>query len=241
MGDIKPYEDDSEKKEQIARMFDNIAGKYDFVNRLLSLGIDKIWRRKAIHLLQKDNPAKVLDVATGTARVAIELSAELPNAKIIGVDISNKMLSIGREKIKEKKLVNRIELQFGDSEDLQFEDNEFDAVTVAFGVRNFENLAKGLEEMHRVLKPGGKMVILEFSKPVVFPLKQLFKVYFKYVLPGIGKVMSNDRRAYKYLYESVQAFPDYDRFLSVLNDLGYKKSKYIIMTGGICCIYTAEK
>lgn len=241
MAEIKPYEDGTGKKEQVAKMFDNIAWKYDFLNRLLSLGIDRRWRKRAIRLIEKENPLTILDVATGTADVAIEIAAKLPKAKITGVDISNKMLDIGRKKIENKKLLDHIELLYGDSEDLGFEDATFDAITVAFGVRNFENLSKGLEEMHRVLKPGGKIVILEFSRPRIFPLKQLFNLYFKHILPSIGKLTSKDPKAYKYLYESVQAFPDYDRFLSVLNNIGYKKSKYIIMTGGICSIYTAEK
>jgi len=241
MAEIKPYEDGTGKKEQVAKMFDNIAWKYDFLNRLLSLGIDKRWRKKAIQLLKHDQPTEILDVATGTADVAIEIAGKLPESKITGIDISNKMLEMGRKKIEKKNLSKNIKLLYGDSEDMGFEDDQFDAITVAFGVRNFENLAKGLEEMYRVLKPGGKVVILEFSKPRVFPLKQLFNLYFKYILPTIGKLTSKDPKAYKYLYESVQAFPDYDRFLSVLNNIGYKKSKYIIMTAGICCIYTAEK
>ncbi len=241
MEEVKPYDREEGKKKQVANMFDNIAWKYDFLNRLLSLGIDKRWRKKAISTLENGSPARVLDVATGTADLSIELARRLPESQITGVDISEKMLDIGRKKVVKKKLDQRIELLYGDSEALEFPDNHFDAVTAAFGVRNFENLEAGLQEMNRVLKPGGQLVVLEFSRPRIFPLKQLFNLYFRYILPTVGRLTSKDPRAYKYLYESVQAFPDYDRFLSVLKKLGYKKCEYIILTAGICCIYKAIK
>nr|MBS0037785.1 bifunctional demethylmenaquinone methyltransferase/2-methoxy-6-polyprenyl-1,4-benzoquinol methylase UbiE [Saprospiraceae bacterium] len=241
MEEIKPYREEGGKKQQVAKMFDNIAWKYDLLNRLLSLGIDRRWRKKAISLLDHDRPGLVLDAATGTADVAIEIAERMPDAKVIGVDISTKMLEIGKSKIAKKNLEKNIELAYGDSESLDYPDNHFDAVTVAFGVRNFENLEKGLREIYRVVKPGGTTVILEFSKPRRFPLKQSFNLYFKHILPTIGKLTSKDPRAYKYLYESVQAFPDYERFLSVLREVGYKKSEYIILTAGICCIYKAQK
>ncbi len=241
MEEVKPYDREEDKKKQVANMFDNIAWKYDFLNRLLSLGIDKRWRKKAISTLENGSPARVLDVATGTADLSIELARRLPESQITGVDISEKMLDIGRKKVVKKKLDQRIELLYGDSEALEFPDHHFDAVTAAFGVRNFENLEAGLQEMNRVLKPGGQLVVLEFSRPRIFPLKQLFNLYFRYILPTVGRLTSKDPRAYKYLYESVQAFPDYDRFLSVLKKLGYKKCEYIILTAGICCIYKAIK
>lgn len=241
MEEVKPYGEDGAKKKQVAKMFDNIAWKYDFLNRFLSLGIDRIWRKKAINVLKESEPGLVLDVATGTADVAIEVGRNLPEAKIIGVDISTEMLHIGQKKISKMKMADQISLAYGDSEDLGYEDNYFDAVTVAFGVRNFENLEKGLAEIHRVVKKGGKVVILEFSKPRVFPLKQLFNLYFRYILPTIGKITSKDPKAYKYLYESVQVFPDYERFVSVLKKTGFQNSNYKILSAGICCIYVAEK
>ncbi|TVR77667.1 MAG: bifunctional demethylmenaquinone methyltransferase/2-methoxy-6-polyprenyl-1,4-benzoquinol methylase UbiE [Saprospirales bacterium] len=241
MAHIKPYEEEGSKKEQVARMFDNIAWKYDFLNRFLSLGIDKRWRKKAIRRLNSHQPEYILDVATGTGDVAIEIARQFPNAEIKGVDISQKMLDIGNKKLEKRGLLDKIELVFGDSENLSFSDHTFDAVTVAFGVRNFENLEKGLKEIYRVLKPGGRVVILEFSRPRMFPLKQIFNTYFKYILPTIGRLTSRDPKAYKYLYESVQVFPDYDRFTSVLMKCGYTNSEYKILTTGICCIYEGEK
>ncbi|MCP3929932.1 MAG: bifunctional demethylmenaquinone methyltransferase/2-methoxy-6-polyprenyl-1,4-benzoquinol methylase UbiE [Bacteroidetes bacterium] len=239
---VTPYKYDTQtKKGQVSKMFDNIAPSYDLLNRLLSLGIDTVWRKKAIRLLKPQQPKFILDVATGTGDVALELVNQLNPDKVIGVDISSQMLDIGKEKVKKKNLDNTIQLQLGDSENLAFEDNTFDAVTVAFGVRNFEHLEKGLEEMRRVLKKGGKLVVLEFSKPRLFPFKQVFQLYFKYILPLIGKITSNDPKAYKYLFESVQAFPEGDQFLSILNKTGYKLTLCIPLTLGICSIYIGEK
>ncbi len=241
--EIKPYQDDtSGKKSQVSKMFNNIAPYYDFLNRLLSLGIDTIWRKKAIRQLQGDPiPQVILDVATGTADLALEINKQLHPHSITGVDIANDMLEIGRKKIAKQHLSEVIRLQLGDSEQLAFEDNHFDAITVAFGVRNFENLSKGLEEMRRVLKPGGKMVVLEFSKPRIFPFKQLYHFYFKNILPFIGKFTSKDPKAYQYLYESVQSFPDGDRFTEILKNIGFKSNKCIPLSLGICSIYVAEK
>lgn len=238
---VKPYNEGESKKAQVSRMFNRIAPYYDFLNRLLSLGIDTIWRKKAIDQL-KGLPNKIiLDVATGTADVALETAKRLQPEKIIGIDISNEMLEIGRKKISKKGLETTIELQEGDSENLPFADNTFDAITVAFGVRNFENLEKGLGEMYRVLKSGGRLVVLEFSKPTVFPIKQIFNGYFRYILPQIGRLSSKDPRAYRYLYESVQSFPDGDDFLNILHKTGYKSNKCIPLTLGICSIYVGEK
>lgn len=222
-------------------MFDRIAPYYDFLNRLLSLGIDTIWRKQAINLLRPDQPQRILDVATGTADVAIEAARRLAPEEIIGVDISVEMLEVGRKKVQRKGLGKIITLREGDSENLPFPDNTFDALTVAFGVRNFEDLEQGLREMQRVLKPGGKVVILEFSKPTIFPFRQLYHFYFKNILPFIGRFTSKDPKAYRYLYESVQAFPDGDQFLNILTQTGYKSNRCIPLTLGICSIYLGEK
>ena len=238
---VVPYKDKQEgKKEQVADMFNNISKKYDLLNHVLSLGIDITWRKKAIKMLKEDQPKLILDIATGTGDFAIEALALNPD-KVIGVDISEGMLAEGRKKLKKRKLDDRIELQLGDSEKLLFEENKFDAVIVSFGVRNFETLEKGLSDMYRVLKPGGKTVIVEFSKPKKFPMKQAYNVYFKYILPQIGKVVSKDNAAYTYLPESVQAFPDGNDFLRILEKVGFKKTTCKLLTFGISSIYIGEK
>ncbi|MDN3689005.1 bifunctional demethylmenaquinone methyltransferase/2-methoxy-6-polyprenyl-1,4-benzoquinol methylase UbiE [Cyclobacterium jeungdonense] len=238
---VVPYKDKKEgKKQQVASMFDNISKKYDLLNHLLSLGIDIIWRKKAIKMLQKDQPKLILDIATGTGDFAIEALALKPE-KVIGVDISEGMLQEGRKKMKQKKLEHLIELQLGDSEKLLFQENKFDAVIVSFGVRNFENLEKGLADMYRVLKPGGKTVILEFSKPKKFPMKQGYSFYFKYILPQIGRMISKDHSAYTYLPESVKAFPDGRDFLGILEKVGFKQTQCKTLTFGISSIYTGIK
>ena len=238
---VKPYnEEELSKKEQVARMFDNISPKYDLLNHLLSFGIDIQWRKKAIKLLKATQPKTILDVATGTADFAIQ-SLSLKPDKVSGVDISEGMLLIGKEKIKKKKLDHIIILEKGDSENLRFEDNNFDAVIVAFGVRNFENLEIGLANMFRVLKKEGKVIILEFSKPTSFPFKQMYNFYFKSILPIIGNVISKDDSAYTYLPESVLAFPQGSKFLEILNKTGFKTTECIPLTFGICSIYTGIK
>lgn len=221
-------------------MFDSISGNYDFLNHFLSAGIDIRWRRKAIKLLAEGNPKLILDVATGTGDFAVEALSLHPD-KVIGVDISEGMLDVGRKKMKDRGFDPKIELMSGDSENLPFEENKFDAVIVAFGVRNFENLEKGLAEMRRVLKPGGRMVVLEFSKPKMFPVKQLYNFYFRFILPKIGKLVSRDPAAYTYLPESVQAFPDGDNFISILNQLGFKNTTCKPLTLGISSLYTGIK
>ncbi len=242
MSQVKPYTAEGSKTAQVGKMFDNIAPYYDFLNRFLSLGIDTIWRKKAIDQLATLQPRTVLDVATGTADVAIEISKRLKSVeKIVGFDLSHEMLEIGKTKVKDRNLGALIELKQGDSENLPFADASFDAVTVSFGVRNFENLEKGISEMQRVLKPGGKLVVLEFSRPTIFPFKQLFNTYFKYVLPQIGRLTSKDPRAYSYLYESVQAFPDGENFLSILSKNGFKSNEWKPLTLGICSIYCGTK
>jgi demethylmenaquinone methyltransferase/2-methoxy-6-polyprenyl-1,4-benzoquinol methylase len=238
---VVPYKDkDSGKKEQVAEMFNNISGNYDFLNHFLSLGIDILWRKKAISLLKKDKPSQILDIATGTGDFAFE-ALKLNPEKIIGVDISSGMLEVGKQKVIKRNLENKIELILGDSEGLPFEDNKFDAVIVSFGVRNFENLEKGLKDMHRVLKPGGKTVILEFSKPTIFPMKQLYQFYFRWILPKIGRLISKDRAAYTYLPDSVQAFPDGKNFLNVLEKIGFTNTTCKPLTFGISSIYTGIK
>jgi demethylmenaquinone methyltransferase / 2-methoxy-6-polyprenyl-1,4-benzoquinol methylase len=238
---VVPYkEGDKTKKEQVAHMFDNISQRYDLLNHTLSLGIDILWRKKAIKLLKPYSPQSMLDIATGTGDFAVEAAKLKPN-KIVGVDISEGMLVVGREKINQKGLTDLIELNYGDSENLGFEDNKFDAVTVAFGVRNFENLKKGLSEMFRVTKEGGHVVIIEFSKPGKFPVKQLYNFYFNTILPKIGKLVSKDNAAYQYLPESVAAFPDGTTFLEILNEVGYNEAKCIPLTFGISSIYWARK
>lgn len=222
-------------------MFDNIAPRYDFLNRLLSLGIDQAWRRKAIRQLPTGADSQLLDVATGTADLAIEMIRQGKAGKVIGVDIANEMLDIGRVKLKKKQLDGRITLEYGDSENLPFDSNTFDGMAVAFGVRNYENLHKGLVEMNRVLKEGATLVVLEFSKPRAFPFKQIYNGYFQYMLPVIGKITSKDPRAYRYLYESVQAFPEREQFLVELEQAGFDTGRFISLTLGICCIYVAKK
>ncbi len=238
---VLPYKDNSDaKKKQVAEMFDSISGKYDFLNHFLSLGIDIRWRKKAIKMLSDLQPKQILDIATGTGDFAIE-SLKLNPEKVIGVDISEGMLNVGREKMKKKGYSDIIDMQSGDSENLHFDDNKFDAVIVAFGVRNFENLEKGLSEMNRVLRPGGRAIILEFSKPTVFPFKQLYNFYFRWILPKIGKVVSKDNAAYTYLPESVNEFPFGDDFLRILEKTGYKNTKCKPLTLGISSIYVGEK
>ena len=226
---------------EVEHMFDTIAPKYDLLNRVLSLGIDISWRKRALGYLKPLQPGNLLDVATGTADVAIMAAKMLKPASIIGIDIANQMLEYGRKKIDREGLNPIITLETGDSENLHFAEASFDSVTVAFGVRNFENLEKGLAEMLRVLRSGGKVVILEFSRPHLFPFKQLYNTYFKYVLPLIGRLTSRDMRAYTYLFESVQAFPEGDQFLQILSRIGYQNPICERLTLGICTIYVATK
>lgn len=228
------------KKEQVADMFNNIAGKYDFLNHFLSLGIDKGWRKKAIAEIAKVKPQTILDVATGTADLAIAASKLRPE-KITGVDIANQMLEVGRKKIADIGLSNIITLQNGDSESMPFADNSFDAVTCAYGVRNFEHLEAGLKEMNRVMRTGGKLAILEFSHPKQFPVKQLYKFYFKYILPALGKIVSKHSSAYTYLPESVMAFPEGKVFCETLQRCGFADATARPLTFGITTLYTATK
>jgi demethylmenaquinone methyltransferase / 2-methoxy-6-polyprenyl-1,4-benzoquinol methylase len=237
--EIKPYEKESSKRQQIEEMFDSISHRYDFLNHFLSFGIDKSWRNKAIAELKSIQPKKILDVASGTGDLAITALSLNPD-EVIGVDISEKMLEIGRQKLADRK-IDHIKLIKGDSAELTFNDESFDAVTVGFGVRNFENLEQGLNEMFRVLKSGGKLVILEFSKPTSFPIKQLFNFYSKYLLPLWGKLFSGSSEAYTYLPESVKHFPEGNDLAIILKECGYKEVKITRLTFGICTVYAANK
>ena len=225
----------------IATMFDRISPKYDALNHLLSLNIDKVWRRKTAKAVAKAQPKTVLDLATGTADLAIALAKNNPQVHIIGTDISEKMLDIGKEKVKHQNLESQIELHLGDAAALPFEDGSFDAVTVAFGVRNFENLDKGLSEISRVLRPGGQTVILEFSMPERFPVKQLYRFYFRHVLPRIGKTVSKDPGAYTYLPESVERFPKPEAFSHSLASFSLGKCQTKRLTMGVATLYILEK
>jgi demethylmenaquinone methyltransferase / 2-methoxy-6-polyprenyl-1,4-benzoquinol methylase len=229
------------KKQQVAEMFDRIAFRYDFLNRFLSGGIDVYWRKRAIKELQQVKPATILDVATGTGDLAIMAYKYLRPFHITGIDISEGMLELGRKKIAKQMLNNHIALQEGDSETINFSDDSFDAVTVAFGVRNFENLRKGLTEMLRVLKPGGKLVVLEFSKPTQKGFTGLYNLYMKWVAPTVGRMISKDRDAYQYLNDSVKAFPEGKDFINILNETGYTGTYFKTLSLGICTIYCGTK
>ncbi|WP_068247830.1 bifunctional demethylmenaquinone methyltransferase/2-methoxy-6-polyprenyl-1,4-benzoquinol methylase UbiE [Hydrotalea flava] len=229
------------KKEQVAEMFNSIAGKYDFLNRFLSGGIDIIWRKKAIQQLKTLQPKIILDVATGTADVALMTYARLHPEKIIGIDISEGMLDLGRQKIEKLGLSQKIILQKGDSENIEFDNNSFDAITVSFGVRNFENLLKGLQEMHRVLKPGGKLVILEFSKPRFKPFQIIYNFYLSTLAPRFAQLFSKNKKAYQYLNNSVQAFPEGKLFLTIMHEAGFTQTYLKPLSLGICTIYCGSK
>lgn len=221
-------------------MFNNISRKYDLLNHVLSMGIDILWRKRAVRMLKPYTPRIVLDIASGTGDFALETSRIKPD-KIYGVDISEGMLEVGRKKVEARNLGHMIEMQLGDSENLHFEDNYFDAVTVAFGVRNYENLKLGLSEMFRVMKPGGHVVIIEFSQPTAFPVKQLYNFYSRAILPRIGKMISKDKAAYEYLPESVSVFPYGQQFLDIMNEVGFTETKSIPLTLGISSIYWGSK
>lgn len=237
---ITPYKNEQSKKQQVSDMFDHIAPRYDFLNHFLSAGIDKLWRRKSIRRVGLSSAEKVLDIATGTGDLAIEVLRQVKVKELVGVDISQKMMEIGEKKVKDLGL-GQIRFQLEDSESLSFSDNSFDLITVAFGVRNFEHLEKGLSEMYRVAKPGSKILILEFSKPEYFPFKQIYQFYFSFILPIIGRMISKDNAAYSYLPESVKGFPYGKKFEYILSSLGFKNIKSQKLTFGIATSYLAEK
>lgn len=237
---VTPYNSEQEKKEQVAQMFDNIANRYDLLNSILSLGIHKGWRKKCVKILTQKSPKHILDVATGTGDFAIEC-AKLKPEKIIGIDISEGMMQFGREKLKKMNLDSLITLESGNAETVDFPDNSFDAIVVGFGVRNFQNLEKGLSNLFRMLKPNGQLVVLEFSYPKNAFVKAIYNFYFSYITPIIGKLFSKDTRAYSYLTESVKAFPHNENFLAILDNIGYKRTFYKRLTFGIAAIYVGSK
>jgi len=238
---VNPYKDsDLGKKEQVTKMFDTISKDYDGLNRVISFGIDIKWRKKVVEIVKKQQPKTILDIATGTGDLAINL-AETSAEEIVGLDISPGMLEVGKEKVKAKQLDNRVKMIIGDSENMPFEDNTFDAITVAFGVRNFETLENGLKDILRVLKPGGTFVILETSVPTRFPFKQGYKFHTRYILPFIGKLFSKDKVAYSYLSESANSFPFGATFNNILQKNGFINTTYTPVTFGVATIYTASK
>jgi demethylmenaquinone methyltransferase / 2-methoxy-6-polyprenyl-1,4-benzoquinol methylase len=238
---IKPYKNsEAGKKEQISQMFDNISEEYDGLNRVISFGTDIAWRKKVLHLIKNHRPEKIMDIATGTGDLAI-LMANSEAKSIVVLDISAGMLDVGRKKIKAKNLDNKIEMILGDSEAIPYDDHSFDAVTVAFGIRNFETLEKGLAEILRVLKPGGLFVVLETSVPERFPFKQGYTVYTKYIMPSIGKIFSKDKVAYTYLSESAKYFPYGEKLNNIFRKIGFSNVKAIPQTFGVATIYTAYK
>lgn len=240
--EVVPYKNSAlDKKQQVTEMFDGIAYRYDFLNRFLSAGIDVWWRKEAIRLLKEDEPKIILDVATGTAEIPIMASRLLQPDKIIGIDISERMLELGRNKVKKLGLDHRIQLLKGDSEAININDNSFDAVTVAFGVRNFQHLEKGLSEILRVLKPGGKLVVLEFSRPGSPFVRIFYNFYMKTFAPFMGKLFSKNHCAYKYLDESIKKFPEGKNFTQILESLGYHNCYNKPLSLGICSIYCAVK
>jgi demethylmenaquinone methyltransferase/2-methoxy-6-polyprenyl-1,4-benzoquinol methylase len=238
---IKPYKDSAlGKKDQVATMFNNISKNYDDLNRVISFGIDISWRKKVVQIVSKNNPQQILDIATGTGDLALMMST-LASEKIIGLDISEGMLSVGKEKISKAQLNDKIEMVVGDSEDIPYADNTFDAITVSFGVRNFANLDKGLGEIRRVLKSGGILVILETSNPTKFPFKQGYKFYTSFILPVIGKLFSKDKIAYSYLSESANFFPFGEAFNNILKKNGFINTTHTPVTFGVATIYSASK
>lgn len=238
---VTPYRNRLSKKEQVAGMFNHIAPRYDFLNHFLSLGIDKIWRKKVINTLKKDDPKQMLDVATGTGDLAIAAARSIKNLHVEATDIAAVMLDHAKLKVSKARLESQINVTLNDAEDLKFENNRFDAITAAFGVRNFEDVSRGLKEMHRVLKPGGKIIILEFSKPRSGFFALLFNLYFKKLLPVIGNFFSGNNRAYSYLSESVEAFPEREDFIKLMQENGFHSCKYQSFTFGVACMYLGKK
>jgi demethylmenaquinone methyltransferase / 2-methoxy-6-polyprenyl-1,4-benzoquinol methylase len=238
---VKPYEDQpGSKKEQVTAMFNRISGRYDLLNRVLSLGIDRNWRKILVRRLRAAGPQDVLDVATGTADLAMAIAQAIPACRVTGMDIAVEMLEMGRKKVELAGLSDRVALQSGDAENLPYPDHCFDAVTVAFGVRNFETLSAGLAEMHRVLRPEGQVWVLEFSQPRGW-FRPFFLVYFKYLLPLIGRLSSKDPKAYRYLFESVQAFPEGEAFCGELEKAGFQQVSWTPLTFGTCSIYNGTR
>ncbi|WP_397301499.1 bifunctional demethylmenaquinone methyltransferase/2-methoxy-6-polyprenyl-1,4-benzoquinol methylase UbiE [Nonlabens ulvanivorans] len=240
--EVKPYnEEDSSKKEQVTKMFDTISGEYDGLNRMISLGLDQKWRANVVDMIAAINPDTIMDIATGTGDLVIQMAQKTNASKLIGLDISSGMLEVGKIKVKKEDLDNRIEMVLGDSEDLPFENDSIDAVTVSYGVRNFEDLEKGLSEIRRVLKPQGILVILETSVPTKFPFKQGYYVFSKLVVPTIGKLFSKDKIAYGYLQKSASTFPYGERFNNILKKVGFNNVEHFLQFHGASTIYKAIK
>ncbi len=241
MSQVKPYSPEGSKKEQVAEMFNAISPKYDALNRILSVGIDQSWRRKTVREIRATGATQILDVATGTADLALALADGIPGSKVVGVDISAGMLDVGRQKVRARRRDDRVRLDLGDGEQLPYGDAEFDAITVAFGVRNFEHLEQGLRDMHRVLQPGGTLAVLEFSQPTSWPFRPLYLFYFNNILPRIGRLISKDASAYTYLPDSVQAFPYGEAFAAKLQEAGFRTVRIRPLTLGIASLYVATK
>ena len=238
---IKPYNQDATKTQQVEAMFDNIASTYDTLNHRLSWNIDRYWRKKAIRRLAAYAPKKILDIATGTGDFAIQACQQLPEVQITAVDISEGMMQVGRQKVKEKGLQQHIQFEREDCTALSYPDNTFDAITTAFGIRNFASLDKGLEEMCRVLRPGGQLCILELTQPMSFPMRQLFHIYSHTVLPLYGRLISKDTEAYSYLTKTIEAFPQGERMMNILRQAGFREAEFQRLTLGICTLYFATK
>ena len=241
MSQVKPYSPEGSKKEQVAEMFNAISPKYDALNRILSVGIDQSWRRKTVREIRATGATQILDVATGTADLALALADGIPGSKVVGVDISAGMLDVGRQKVRARRRDDRVRLDLGDGEQLPYGDAVFDAITVAFGVRNFEHLEQGLRDMHRVLQPGGTLAVLEFSQPTSWPFRPLYLFYFNNILPRIGRLISKDASAYTYLPDSVQAFPYGEAFAAKLQEAGFRTVRIRPLTLGIASLYVATK
>lgn len=238
---VLPYNEEEQKSSQVRQMFDNIAGTYDLLNHTLSWGIDKSWRRKGIRFLQPFAPSSILDIATGTGDLAIQLHKTLKSQQIIGCDISEKMMEVARRKVEERGIADNITFERQDATALTFADNSFEAVTAAFGVRNFEQIERGIEEMYRVLKPGGHLMILELSTPEHFPMKQLYRLYSRLVIPTVGRLFSKEKAAYSYLPASIKVMPQGEEMRQILSRQGFHNAQVKRFTFGICSMYTGQK
>lgn len=238
---IKPYDNDRAKTEQVREMFDSIAPAYDWMNRAMTFGIDKSWRRKAVKLITKEKPRHIVDIATGTGDLAIIMAKKMPQAKVTGLDLSEGMISIGRVKVECNELADRVELLCGDCLAMPFEADSADVVTVAYGVRNFEHLDRGYAEMYRVLKPGGMLCVLELSTPVNRCVKPFYRFYTRCLIPVVGRLISKDRRAYSYLPESIAAVPQGEHMLEIIREAGFTNARFRRLTFGVCTLYTAIK
>lgn len=238
---INPYDDNRPKTEQVRDMFDSIAPAYDFMNRAMTFGIDKLWRRRAVKMIAKHAPKRILDIATGTGDLAIRLAKSLKPESVVGVDLSEQMLAIGQEKVKKEGLAGIVSLSPADCMHLPFENEIFDCVTVAYGVRNFEHLQQGYEEMHRVLRSGGVLCVIELSTPTSPLVKPFYKAYTKWIIPAVGRLVSKDVRAYSYLPESIAAVPQGENMLALMKNAGFSQCSFTPLTFGTCTIYIAVK